>query len=1620
MNQSILSSIQAWCESLSWRVWAVIAAGILLFVLLMILLLRPVFTRRRMKRKDQEASAQQQQDLQAWRNIAAMAKGTDDTVKQSLSSQLRTIKTLFQQGLEMVRKSGRNRNSLPWFMMLGEPQSGKSELLKTADLSLKCSAAENPEEPSLPLRFWLGRGLVLDVSGRTFFDRWFNGSCAEWECIRKLLLKFHYKVPLNGIILAVPADALIADSEELTRKKVSLIAAELNGFLSGIGMILPFYVVVTKTDMVLGFREYFLNRSDSLNEEIFGWRNPEKSGFFDGEAFAAYFNGLKDKLHEGALAQMLLANGDESRLDLTAGIYLFPDEFARIRRNLLLYLNTLFGRRSWIDSDCAKLSGVYFTAARCGHVMLSPDYAESRQKPTEEAALVNKQAGPQHAFFVKDLFEDLIFANGGSFAFTHAGRIRRNIKKYVLCLLMAAASVWLALAAWNSRGQIRSAFEEQSLYYEKTAEYLEQGELRRSPLITASPQGEMTFCQHESLAGHPDVDRLIYFYESQRTPDKNNRVPWGLRLSQLLLFRDFDCDQPRQDFVSSRIQMEMVLRPTLQILLRHLVSPKAEKEPFGAAKRDVFRELHRLKTVLPDEHGHRASSTLLTAPYLRYLDPGLSGELVELLGYRAGRTSAGDLSVVAGIVYSFEYQKALNALTRQFLNAWALLAVDPDSDYAMLRSAIRTACHIRQNQEAVRKLAGESAAGGDPEQVMARLVSIIDQQNELLKKLASALASSRIARVLRPRPAGSPKEKKPRFSVKKREMTFQNIFAAYESRMEKDFDLIRRNTPVAASGTFPNSASVFNADMLEKAHRSARRRLGDEKKELTDKLAELKKARFFQAALTDQKNTAVQDAAPAVQIELEYLNMLIRTWKLRTQPIKSPAEFTGRLQALRAELTKSDKALAEYAARYASNKDISGFVKDCRAFILVRDREMTKRLERELFALYPASAELLMSEVARQSHTDPETLGMKKELAEESFAKLKLNNSFAPQTALAYAAPIGMLLGELKGKKKDGAGQPDPELSRIAGILDKYFDLYIRYWGSFSDKIPVGFDSWSAFRSDSMKRKAYQTNTLLLASYRRTCDFIRDIPDALLSKATADRKKLALTQLNNRIQILSPDFMQSCSKVCGAWAVLPADANTAFGILNTLPQKQLRTDYLLVFDAKAKGDIPWWSQWVSCGVSLLFRDAKAQLFKDFARYRPMIFSFPLCARPPYSSVLGERELTELSRYLASLGCPVPENVPAAGTGKAPQGAEKKPAASKPLTPPDALAQFFGNRPESLKEWTALGGRLQILIDALTNRVKPLVYTLALPSEAEQKNLSTRLKKTLPLAIYRFPYIRVSNLPKAADPKVFHLTGEAIPELLSGAAEDSQIHLEFNSFSNSTSPDCTVTVVSEWAILRLYLSEHSSLDPKTRKVYSALTLKDKTGKTYLLWLEFKFNKVLPLPSDWPSAENCPDFSQIQSTTRHDVGAGMDWMRAIRNAGTGEKGYNRLMQELKQHSAESFPECSLLVADSMQKAALETPYLEAATPDKCTRVFCYGKTQQVPLPLTAHRFDIRIFRFSDAGDPAYSCMITGPYALLRLLTAEKRKFEKSCLLVPMTLTSPDGKKKRDLTLKIRLGR
>mgnify|MGYP003295201445 CR=1 FL=1 len=240
------------------------------------------------------------QDLMLWKNLYGLVRGGDGAMeaKATLSSKLGQVKAIFMNGLALIRQAGKRRSQLPWFVLVGEPGSGKTSLYEKSGLEFRTGVSPEMIQGA-PLVTWLGpKSYTLDVSGRVFFDRWLKGSGAEWNLLVRSIRRRNRRFPLSGIILTIPADALLTDDATLTREKASIIGNELQRLLKVTGQNLPCHVVVTKLDMLLGFREYFAWLEGQDAAAPFGWQNPLRDSAFDEAAFADWLDTLDGRLRE--------------------------------------------------------------------------------------------------------------------------------------------------------------------------------------------------------------------------------------------------------------------------------------------------------------------------------------------------------------------------------------------------------------------------------------------------------------------------------------------------------------------------------------------------------------------------------------------------------------------------------------------------------------------------------------------------------------------------------------------------------------------------------------------------------------------------------------------------------------------------------------------------------------------------------------------------------------------------------------------------------------------------------------------------------------------------------------------------------------------------------------------------------------------------------------------------------------------------------------------------------------------------------------------------------------------------------------------------------------------------
>ena len=246
---------------------------------------------------------------------------------------------------------------LPWYMIIGTENSGKSSLMS----GFTHDEIYDDESEETPCTWWfLKSGVVLDVRGSMFLPKsGFNADENSWNIILNMLSRYRSARPLNGIILTIPADELYGKSKlaiEEVKKRAQYVARKLNFAQNYLGMRLPVYIVVTKTDVVPGFQSFCSEIPVRNRGNMLGWSSPYSvdipySPRMLDEGFATFENELNE-------LRMEIFSGNSMSMTRD-GIFVFPSELLTIKEALSLYIDTIF-KSSSVDEKF-YFRGFYFT-----------------------------------------------------------------------------------------------------------------------------------------------------------------------------------------------------------------------------------------------------------------------------------------------------------------------------------------------------------------------------------------------------------------------------------------------------------------------------------------------------------------------------------------------------------------------------------------------------------------------------------------------------------------------------------------------------------------------------------------------------------------------------------------------------------------------------------------------------------------------------------------------------------------------------------------------------------------------------------------------------------------------------------------------------------------------------------------------------------------------------------------------------------------------------------------------------------------------------------------------------------------------------------------------------------
>lgn len=273
-------------------------------------------------------------------------------------------KSSFARALRFLRStvSGRDyRYQIPWYLVIGDRNSGKSALMRSVGIDL--AASERGSRSSLKWRF-LDRGILIGVSGR--FMRGSGRAEHDWSALLRLFQNNRPRRPLDGIVLTVAASDLTGPAA-LDETQLSARAGRFSEMLAQaqrtFGFVFPVYVIVTKCDEIEGFSAFCRELPSRNRDDIFGWSSPyQLDASFAPEWVDEAFNGISQDLQR--LQSEILVERSELR-DPDA-VFLFPEEFVQMRSSLGIYLERLFRETAY--REAFRFRGLYF----CGDVSEPP------------------------------------------------------------------------------------------------------------------------------------------------------------------------------------------------------------------------------------------------------------------------------------------------------------------------------------------------------------------------------------------------------------------------------------------------------------------------------------------------------------------------------------------------------------------------------------------------------------------------------------------------------------------------------------------------------------------------------------------------------------------------------------------------------------------------------------------------------------------------------------------------------------------------------------------------------------------------------------------------------------------------------------------------------------------------------------------------------------------------------------------------------------------------------------------------------------------------------------------------------------------------------------------------
>ncbi|MCX8155629.1 MAG: hypothetical protein N3J91_04140 [Verrucomicrobiae bacterium] len=455
------------------------------------------------------------------------------------------LKTIGKKQLDFHRGG-----ELPWYLVIGMPASGKTMLLANSGVLVEQLNPWREEQDGSKELGFRGDGgtkgmnflfakfgkskyaVILDTAGALLMGHGTQKSSMDseggakggadpedslksetWSDFLRKLKKAHPRVPINGLLLFVPVDYLASSSLEQIRINAGLIGKRINELRDELGIRFPLYLIVSKCDLMVGFREFTQrlytesNHSaappeDRLEDQIFGWSyHPENEDLdkqVDENDVDKWVEGVAERVHTRLVSWFRNPanpiNGVRGAHDYDA-IFALPQALRDLAPKLREYLNKLLEMED-ISEKPVFFRGFYFTSALRQNTVFDVVLARSLNVSLDELRIryakatgdVDQNEAGNRAYFIQHLFTRKIFPE--RLLVTDASNIKRLKRNRLIAAMSISVGALLLLLgiAWHAQKQFKYTLGTERDYWNVGANWATSSYW--PPIIVQSPGGQ--------------------------------------------------------------------------------------------------------------------------------------------------------------------------------------------------------------------------------------------------------------------------------------------------------------------------------------------------------------------------------------------------------------------------------------------------------------------------------------------------------------------------------------------------------------------------------------------------------------------------------------------------------------------------------------------------------------------------------------------------------------------------------------------------------------------------------------------------------------------------------------------------------------------------------------------------------------------------------------------------------------------------------------------------------------------------------------------------------------------------------------------------------------------------